>query len=299
MNTERTNRIGRPIRYALMTGLLLITLAPGQAAADMAEWFTRNPLTGGGSNAFFAEGDTAGRFQHLKSHRRRFAGDRPGALRVVYDTTRPQARISTSIDSVVSVDDDFEFGAILTIRSRGFFADPDGFSQIAFGLWNSATTGFGRTVFPSDSYDLLEFNYFPHLTSFGGPFLSPTLFGGEVGANAFFNFAFASEEVMLPFDLPLLCRLVHDGAARRLTLTVSAYRETGRFVPIPGAVVTVDTGSLNPTFLVDALGIAGYFEGFASLHAVVIYDLLYVGDLPRSITARSGRTPVLVPEEIE
>ncbi len=299
MNTERTSRISRSIRYALMTGLLLITLAPGQAAADVVEWFTRNPLTGGGGNAFFAEGDTAGRFRHLRSQRRRFAGDRPGALRVVYDTTLPQARVSTPINSVPSFNDSFEFGAILTIRSRGFFADPDGFSQIAFGLWNSATTGFGRTSFPSDSYDLLEFNYFPNVTSFGGPFLSPTVFGGEVGANAFFNFAFTSAAVALPLDVPLLCRFVHDGAARRLTLTVSAYHEPGGFVPIPGAVVAVDTGILNPTFLVDALGIAGYFEGFASLHAVVIYDLLYMGRLPRSITARSGRTPVLVPEDIE
>src|SRR5206468_7449410 len=36
--------------------------------------------------------------------------------------------------------------AILTIRSAGFAASPVGFSQIAFGLWNSHTTGLGRTL---------------------------------------------------------------------------------------------------------------------------------------------------------
>ena len=45
-------------------------------------------------------------------------------------------------------------------------------------------------------------------------------------------------------------------------------------------MVTVDLSRIAPTFLVDVAGIAGYFEGFASLHAVVDYDLLYVGALP-------------------
>jgi hypothetical protein len=192
---------------------------------------------------------------------------------------------------VVSFDDDFEFGAILTIRSDGFEADPNGFSQIAFGLWNSSTTGPGRTLFPSDSFDLIEFDYFPNLTSFGGPFITPSVFGGEVGGNAFFNFTFLSVETALPHDVPLLCRFVHDGAARRLTLQVARLAAEATFTPIPGGRVTVDTGALNPTFLVDVIGIAAYFEGFASLRASVDYDLLYFAELPPPIVL-GGRRPL-------
>src|SRR5256886_621647 len=122
-----------------------------------------------------------------------------------------------------SLDADFDFGAILTIRSQGFFADPDGFSQIAFGLWNAARTGLKRTSFPSDSFDLVEFDYFPNVTPFGGPFVSPTVFGGNVADNAFFNFAFNSAETTLPLDTPLLVQCHYNAALRRLNVKVSRH----------------------------------------------------------------------------
>jgi len=246
-------------------------------------------LLGLGGNPFFTEGDPGARFTYVKRTPPRFPGDGRGSLRVLYDTTLPQARMSTPIGTVVSFDDDFEFGAILTIRSDGFFADPNGFSQIAFGLWNSSTTGPGRTLFPSDSFDLIEFDYFPNLTSFGGPFISPSAFGGEVGGNAFFNFTFVSIETALPHDVPLLCRFVHDGAARQLTLQIGRLEAGATFTPIPGGRAGVDTAALNPTFLVDVIGIAAYFEGFASLRASVDYDLLYFGELPSPIVLGGGR----------
>ena len=279
---------------AAVLGCLLAFVAATAVRADVTEWFTKNPLVGGGGNAFFAEGDPAARFTHRPGDKRRFPGDRRGGLRVLYDTTQPQARISTPIGRVLSFDDDFGFGAILTIRSVGFFADPDGFSQIAFGLWNSATTGFGRTLFPSDSFDLLEFDYFPNVTSFGGPFLTPTVFGGNVGGNAFFNFSFVSKQAELPFDVPLLCQFQYDAATRRLTVVVSRHRHGVEFTQIPGARASLDLGGLNPTFLVDVVGIAAYFEGFASLRATVDYDLLYFGDLPEPF--KVGRRRVQLPE---
>src|SRR6185436_4941289 len=152
----------------------------------------------------------------------------------------PTGRISTPIDAILGTDVDFSFGAVMTVRSEGFFADPNGFSQIAFGLWNAHTTGMGRTLFPSDSYDLVEFDWFANVTDFGGPFLSPSVFGGEVGGNAFFNFGFASAEAALPLDTPLLCHAVYHAADRKLQVTVYRYASGMVFTEVPGAKTTVD-----------------------------------------------------------
>ncbi len=263
---------------------------PRPRRAGVVERFGVNPLSGRNWNPFFGEGEVAARFTYIAAEPPHFPGDRRGSLRVLYDTTVPTARISTPIRDVLSANEDFGFGAILTIRSSGFAASPDGFSQIAFGLWNARTTGLGRTAFPSDSYDLLEFDYFANVTEFGGPFLSPTVLGGNSGDNAFNNIAFQSVELSLPLDEPLLCEFRHDAATRRLALRVSRHLRGGRFTPIPGAEATVDLSRLSPGFLVDVAGIAGYFEGFPSLHAEVDYDLLYVGHLPEPFRIVRART---------
>ncbi len=258
--------------------------AASPASAAIVERFEEDPLAGAGSRIFFIEGEAAARFTHLPNERPHFPGDRRGTLRVLYDTTAPQARISTPLGEVLSVDDDFTFGAILTIRSEGFFASPDGFSQIAFGLWNSMTTGLNRTGFPADTYDLVEFDYFANAGEFGGPFLSPSIFGGNVADNAFFNFAFQSSEVALPLDVPLLCTITYSAAERRLRVTVAAHERGIHFREVADASVLVDLSILNPTFLVDSLGIAAYFEGVvSSLRAQVDYDLLFFGSLPKPL----------------
>jgi hypothetical protein len=251
--------------------------APRGGATTFVERLASDPLAG---TAFQPEGDVASRFTWLGHERPHFPGDRPGTLRVLYDTTLPTGRISAPFGGVLSTDGDFEFGAILTIRSAGFHADPQGFSQIAFGLWNAHTTGLGRTLFPSDTYDLVEADYFANVTDFGGPFLSPSVFGGGSGGNAFDNFAFQSAGTTLPFDTPLLVQGTYDAATERLTLEASRYVSAAAFAPIPGAVTQVDLSRLHPAFLVDVIGIAAYGEGWPSLRAEVDYDLIYVGALP-------------------
>ena len=284
-------RILRPRPSHLIILAALCLLAPGAAGAAVVERFETDPLSGNGDNVFRVEGDVAARLQHLPQAPVGFPGDRPGALRVLYDTTVPAARISTPLGRVLSFDDDFEFGAILTLRSEGFFADPGGFSQVAFGLWNSATTGAGRTAFPSDAFDLIEFDYFANLTAFGGPFVTGSVFGGNVGDNAFNNLAFGSAETALPFDQPLLVRARYEAASRRLLVTVGRQVKGPIFRPLLAAAVDVDATRIAPTFLVDVLGIAGYFEGWPSLRAEVDYDLLYEGPLPAPFQAgrRIGR----------
>jgi hypothetical protein len=292
----------RSLRRLGAAGLTALALAaglagPAIAATDFVERFASDPLAGGGPNAFFAEGDVAARFLYLPDEPARFPGDRQGTLRVIYDTTLPAGRISAPLGRVLTLDEDFGFGAILTIRSSGFHADPNGFSQIAFGIWNAATTGMNRTGFPSDSFDLVEFDYFPNVTAFGGPFLSPSVFGGNSGGNAFFNFAFQSAEVALPRDVPILVQARYDAAGRILRLTVGRHARGVIFEALPGAAVAVDLSRLDPTFHLDVAGIAAYFEGFASLRAEVDYDLLYAGDLPAPFG--SGRRILASPPPTE
>ena len=254
-----------------------LAASPGAEPA-FVERFASDPLAG---TIFRPEGEVASRLTFLGHERPHFTGDRPGTLRVLYDTALPTGRLSASFGGVLSTDASFEFGAILTIRSAGFHADPQGFSQIAFGLWNGHTTGTGRTIFPSDTYDLVEADYFANVTDFGGPFLSPSVFGGSpAGGNAFDNFAFQSVETALPFDAPILVQGRYDAATGRLTLSASRVSSGVTFAPIPGAVTQVDLSRLHPAFLVDVIGIAAYGEGWPSLRAEVDYDLIYVGALP-------------------
>jgi hypothetical protein len=292
----RPHRRPAPFRAAAVLAAAVLTVPalaslPAPARADWVERFAADPLGGTGPNVFVAEGDTASRFAFVADEPSRFPGDRPGTLRVLYDTRLPTARISAPFGAALSLDADFSFGAILTIRSEGFFASPDGFSQIAFGLWNAATTGMNRTGFPSDAYDLVELDYFPNVTAFGGPFVSPSVFGGNVGDNAFFNFAFQSAETVLPHDAPLLIEGRYTAATRSLQVTVSRHASGVVFARLPQATVTVDLSRISPTFIVDVAGIAGYFEGFESIRAAVDYDLLYVGALPApfGVVARTRR----------
>ena len=274
-------RIAPRLRRAVLGLTLVLGAAPlSSPRAQMVERFDADPLTGQSRNLFVVEGDVASRFTFLPDESSHFPGDHDGTLRVVYDTTLPTARLSTPLAQTFTLDADFDFGAVLTLRSEDYFADPDGFSQVAFGLWNTKTTGLGRTTFPSDTFDLLEFDYFPNVTAFGGPFVSPTVFGGNVADNAFFNFAFASAEAPLPLDTPLLVQGHYNAALRRLKVTVSRHDHALVFERIQGATVAVDLSRIDPTFLVDAAGIAAYFEGFRSIHVVVDYDLLFTGPLP-------------------
>ncbi|HEU4403372.1 MAG TPA: hypothetical protein VFT43_14840 [Candidatus Polarisedimenticolia bacterium] len=285
----RRQRLAVPA-LLLATGALVAGAVTTPAHAAVVERFSSDPLADRSHVPFFAEGNVGARFKWIGDEPSHFPGDPDGTLRVLYDTTLPAGRIATPLDRVLSLDEDFGFGAILTIRSAGLHADPDGFSQIAFGLWNAATTGIDRTGWPSDSFDLVELDYFPNVGPFGGPFLTPSVAGGNVGGNAFLNFAFASVEKMLPLDEPILCQLRYTAANRLLTLTASRRTRGVEFAPIPGTAVSVDLSRLDPTFLVNVVGIAGYFEGFASLSATVDYDLLYFGDLPApfGVGARSA-----------
>ena len=258
-------------------------------AAALTETFNTSPFVGDGGS-FTLKGPGVAQFTHL-SNAPAFTGDPAGSLEVGYDTLEPATRLTAPLGMAVTETDTFSFGAVLTIRSAGFYADPNGFAQIAFGLINSTTTGLDRTGdildFDNDTFDMVEFNYFPNVsTFFGGPFVSPTTLGAQVGTSAFNNVVFSSLEFTLPLDTPLRVELTYDGGISILTGTIDSIAPDGTLMPL---AATVPLDIFNPSgafavpiqggFTVDAIAISAYFDGFAfgqaSVQVTLVYDELF------------------------
>lgn len=241
-----------------------------------------------------------------------FPGDTPGALRARYLATAADARVGWRLDAPLTQDDPFSAAAVFVLRSEGFVADPDGFAQISWGLWNTATTGFNRSAFgpDADSFELLEFDYFPNVSpSFGGPYVSPTLFGAADADNpsfpdagAYANAAFFfGPPVALPLDEPLLVLLEHRPDDGVVVFTVQRITDGGALLPVPGAQAILDIGALSlPRYAFDAAGLTMYRDPFSgpspSIDVQVDYHLLVVRrgliatpDLPAALRALGGR----------
>ena len=268
----------------------LFVLGTGSAAAQVVvSDFSSDPTQRHGNDpVFFVRGPGAGQFVHDPSSPARFSGDARGSLAVTYDSLAPTSRFFTTFPGGFTQDDDFVFGAVITIRPDGFAADPFGFHPIAFSLFNAATTGDDRTGdlsdFSADTFDTLEFAYFPNVSPFfGGPFLSPDVFSRQVAPDAFAGFAFGSVAFNMQTGVTYLVEMEHSAAARTLSARVSFVRDDGAAIPLPGGAVVVDLSRLDG-FLVDSLGISAYYDGFnlfassgRSLLATVDYDLIYSG----------------------
>ncbi|HZI93341.1 MAG TPA: hypothetical protein VFE84_03795, partial [Patescibacteria group bacterium] len=251
------------VRTALLAAIAaLFVLGTGSAAAQVVvSDFSSDPTRSHGNDpVFFLRGPGAGQFVHEPSSPPRFSGDARGSLAVTYDSLAPTSRFFTTLPGGFTQDDDFVFGAVITIRPDGFAADPFGFHPIAFSLFNSATTGDDRTGdlsdFSADTFDTLEFAYFPNVSPFfGGPFLSPDVFSKQVAPDAFAGFAFGSVEFNLQTGVTYLVELEHSATSRAMTAKVSFVRGDGAAIALPGGTVRVDLSRLEG-FLVDSLGIS-------------------------------------------
>ena len=125
-------------------------------------------------------------------------------LTVHYDTFLPTAFCEHAVDPVsgrgICRTRDFEYEVTFRIRSAGFFADPDGFAQIGWGMINSVTTGGNRAGYdppgPPYSFDVMTFDYFPNVSvQFGGPTLAATAIHSDIGQGYYgaFEFPFGAE----------------------------------------------------------------------------------------------------------
>jgi hypothetical protein len=277
---------GRLILITTLFAVLTFTPFASQAGSLILD-LRGDPLdSSAGSPALWIEGPGTEQFTFDAATARAFPSDGAGSLLAEIDSVQPTTRAVAPLDLVYTQDDDFVFGAVLSIRPEGFEPDPFGFHPIALSLINSATTGLNRTGtladFRSDTFDTVELAYFPQVSPiFGGPFVSPTVFGSPVSDDAFANFAFGTSPFELIPGMPYLLTVEHSAARRGLLVTVYGLGGGGRPVPLPGGEVLADLSSLAG-FAVDTLAISSYEDGFnifsssgRSLGAAVDYHRIF------------------------
>jgi hypothetical protein len=241
-------------------------------------------------------GDALGRLD-WQSDDPAFPGDPPGSLAALYDASLPAGWFGFTLPAPVSAYDTFGAAAAFVIRSEGFSADPNGFFQVSWGLWNSQATGLNRTgsfsSFAADTYELIEFDWFPNVSPFfGGPFVAPSGFGVEVGGDAFNNFtSLFGLEVNLPLDVPLLAVLEHRPDVGALVAAVYRIVDSERVVPVDGAVGVASLDFLTlREYDLDTIGLTLWNDGFGGAVPAVTATLDF-----HALTATSERVR---PEEL-
>jgi len=227
-------------------------------------------------------------------------GDHPGSLLGRYDASAPAGLFGLALSQSLDQDDDFTAAAILVVESDGFVADPNGFFQISWGLWNGQTTGLDRTGDPSsfaaDTFDSIGFDYFPNISPFfGGPFLSPSIFGVANAASpafpsqgAFANAGFAfGVEVEIPLDEPLLAVIEHKPALDVAVMSIHRIVGARATVPLPGAVTVIPLDALSiREYQLDTIGLMLWHDGFGGPEPAVLAHVVFHG-----LVARPGFFP--------
>lgn len=250
-----------------LTGLVTVVLAAGRAMAGVGfvEDFSTDPIA-------------SGRWTVMDGDASRFVYDGPGkALIAHYDTALPTARLVRSVGASAAANGWSRFTVEFEIRSNGFYADPDGLAQIAFGLMNHATTGSDRTSFGANSYDLFSVDYFPNVSlDYGGPTLSPTIITSDPGTSFWdaVKFEWGPEtklddegESPLPLDTRLTAEVSYAGCAGVGHATIRILRE-GAALPINavGASNAFGGADGDPTTIVTTVNDAAFtFDTFALL----------------------------------
>jgi len=290
-----------------LAGLFVVLLSSGTAAADrqrrpvmdlgrsiehhdssvvFARYFDEDPLT---DDATVQAGDALARLA-WQADPAAYPGDRAGSLRAIYDSSRPAGWFGFRLPGSFGAHETFSAAAAFVIDADGFAADPNGFFQISWGLWNADRTGLERTgsftSFSVDTFELIEFDYFPNVSPFfGGPFLSPGIFGSDVSGDAFSNFSSLFDlEVRLPLDVPLLAVLEHRPDLDALILSVHRIVDDGHVVPLNAAVgvAPLDLLALRD-YEVDTIGLTLWKDGFGGASPAVVANVSF-----HALTATSG-----------
>jgi hypothetical protein len=297
-------RLTLAVAVILIAPTLLALSAPGPAFAGAVILDLReDPLApASGAPLLEVQGPGASCFAFDASTPAKHPSDSRGSFVESFDSTHPTVRAEAALGADYTDQDDFVFGAVFTIRAQGFEADPFGFHPITFSLLNSTTTGFNRTGslvdFRSDAFDTIDVAWFPQVSPFfGGPFLSPTVFGSAVSDDAFANFAFGSAPFGFLPGATYLVTAEHLAGARKLIVTAFGLGPGGLPVPLAGGRVEADLSILQG-FDVDTLAITAYEDGFnvftqsgRSVRADVDYDLLFFA--PGSLGAGGSLPPLL------
>lgn len=286
---------GRPWFGVGLLGLVGLALLPAGLTADgpisWIEDFADDPVS-------------AGRFAVPAGHDPgRFAYATGGPLTVHYDTgplplstawyVRP---LDAAQGRRLNWYDDFTFSVRFRVRSEGFFADPSGFAQIAWGLINSETTGEDRAGGSSGPYafDCVTFDYFPNVTAWGGPTLGASVIHSDDGEGFFSNidFAFGLEtdintsagDAAPALDVIYLAEVAYDGVQQVATLTL---RDWPTLTPLPintqgqggyggfdGDPTTIQTPVLiDNRFVVDSFALTAWQDTYSPFGSSVVADV--------------------------
>jgi hypothetical protein len=203
------------MRAFFIAAMLMLTASRAAGGTLLHEQFVSDPITGG--RASVTSGDA-----------NRFEWDATGML-ASYDTSLPTAKLAWPLATPLDATTSFRVEVEATLKSEKFFASPNHFAQIAFGLVNSATTGNDRAGGDGgNAFDVVSLDYFPNVSPFfGGPSLGPTAIGSDNGSGFFSQIQFPfhlegglDDEGPLPIDAPLRFQL--DYSAEDFTLTVRA-----------------------------------------------------------------------------
>jgi hypothetical protein len=294
------------VRFWLAAGLTLLASLAADAARPqfLRVVFDHDPLRA--ASGSISEGSVDERLRWERDAPR-FRGDAPGSLRALYRSDLPPARLGWPTATPLTERDAFTLWTIVTIESEGFAADPFGFHQISWGLWNAGTTGLQRTGTPTqsaaDTFDLLEWDYFPNISPFfGGPFVSPTALGAANRRDplfelfgAFTNASFGSVEYALPLDQPLLVSLQHDPTTQQLRTQIWLVDGDGSLQLAADATAHAAIDALPlAQFDLTRFGLTLWQDGFTgptpSVQAIVRFEAigLWLGPFPLE-TAHIGR----------
>lgn len=280
--------------FLLVFGLLAAGLADVAAALGpgaevfWTEDFADDPLA-------------AGRFSVPPDHSAgRFTYDAQEQFLIVhYDTVEPTAWYMRPIDLVggrtLGRYDGFEFTVTFRIRSEGFYADPNGFAQIAWGLVNSQTSGDDRAGGSAGpyAYDCATFDFFPNVSPlYGGPTVGPTVIHSDDGEGFFANidFSFGAETTIdtesgdetILLDTAYTALVAYSGADQ--TATVTLYQGDyalminadgdGGYGGFDGDATTVQTILVidNP-FTVDTFALTAWQDTYCPGYSSVVADV--------------------------
>jgi hypothetical protein len=264
------------LKLLIAVAAAMLAAQLSHAAVSFTEDFSSDPFAPAGNWSFGIGDNSNSQFTWNSAAPAAYTGDAVGSLGVHFDSSLPTARFQRSLGVTVSDADDFALTA--RFRFNVTTAGTEDFMQIAFGLVNSALTGGNRTgTTPSfgdaDTFHTVEFDYFPNVTAFGGPTLTPTVFGAQSGGSDIFgNFAsiFGPDSDLgdngagfitaLPENIVLEAALNYDGTAKTLTLTMSQVNPDGSLTLLNTGVPALSLAFGGTPFSVDSLAIMAYFD---------------------------------------
>jgi hypothetical protein len=264
-------------------GLALALGRPTIASVSFTENFSSNPFAPAGNWSFGIGDNSNTQVVWNIAAPPVYTGDATGELDVHLNSSLPSVRFQRPLGVTLTDTNSFTLSTVFSFNV--ITAPGDQLMQIAFGLVNSATTGGDRTGsatnFTSDNvFSTIEFDYFPNVsTIYGGPDLSPTVFGAQAGPgdDAFANIASIFGDVSdlgthtkgitsLPQNVTLQAVLNYDGDTRTITITMAQINPDGsgtcldtELPPLNLVAAGYDT---NFPFVVDSLAIMAYNDGF-------------------------------------